>query len=296
MVRTYQSELVVDCRNTLGESCFWDPRDESLYWTDIEERTIYRRHSAKRIESFSLPERAGFILPRRQPGFVLGFPKRIVVAPPSLDSFETVCDVETSERWLRINDAAVDPFGGIVFGSYNEDPQQKPRPAIAGFHRVGPDGQLQTLLSGFRTCNGIAFCKDAATMYLTDSAEGTIRKFSFDQDFQTLTELPPLASPRVAPGKPDGSKIDCSDGCWNARVWGNCVVCIAPSGDVTARVEVPCKGPTCVAFGGPERNELYITTLRKNHTAAELASYPQVGGLFCARVDVAGRDQLLSHL
>ena len=29
-------DLVLDCKNEIGESCFWDPRDNQLWWTDIE--------------------------------------------------------------------------------------------------------------------------------------------------------------------------------------------------------------------------------------------------------------------
>ena len=296
MTRQFQAELVFDCRNEVGESCFWDPRDGALYWTDIESRIVFRRNAAGRIRSFDLPERAGFILPRRQSGFVLGFPKRIVVARQSLDAFETVCKVETDVPWTRTNDAAVDPLGGIVFGSCNEHPDRNERRATASFHRVGPDGGLQRLFSGFYTCNGIAFSIDGETMYLTDTNDGTIRRFQFKPGFEDLTELAPLANSDIADGKPDGSKVDSADCCWNARVWAHSVICITPEGEVAAHVAVPTKGPTCVAFGGSDLKDLYVTSLRKNHTEAEFAAEPEAGGLFMARVDVAGRDQLLCDL
>ncbi|MCY4542581.1 MAG: SMP-30/gluconolactonase/LRE family protein [Rhodobacteraceae bacterium] len=296
MTRRFQAELVVDCRNEVGESCFWDPRDGALYWTDIESRIIFRRSEAGAVRTFDLPDRAGFILPRRQSGFVLGFPKRIVVAPPTLDSFETVCTVETDIPWIRTNDAAVDPQGGIVFGSCNEHPDRDRRQATAGFHRVGPNGNLQRLFGGCFTCNGIAFSTDNETMYLTDTNEGTIRRFSFKRGFDRLEELEPLASPEVADGKPDGSKIDSADCCWNARVWAYNIACITPEGEVAANVSVPAKGPTCVAFGGSDLKDLYITSLRKSHTRDELSANPQAGGLYKARVDVSGRDQLMCRL
>ena len=30
------------CKNILGESCFWDPRINSLIWTDIEGKKIWK--------------------------------------------------------------------------------------------------------------------------------------------------------------------------------------------------------------------------------------------------------------
>ena len=34
-------DLVLDCKNEIGESCFWDPRDNQLWWTDIKGKKIW---------------------------------------------------------------------------------------------------------------------------------------------------------------------------------------------------------------------------------------------------------------
>jgi L-arabinonolactonase len=36
-----KASCILDCRNSLGESCFFDPRDGCLWWTDIEESRIF---------------------------------------------------------------------------------------------------------------------------------------------------------------------------------------------------------------------------------------------------------------
>lgn len=151
----------VDCRNTLGEGCAWDPRDGSLYWTDIQECRILRLGSDGASTTFELPERAAFILPRRGSGFVIGFASRIAVADASLSTFTTLAVIEPELPQTRVNDAAVDPSGGIVFGTFDE----RDRQPGASLYRIAPNGVLTCLLDGVTISNGIAFSPDGATLY-----------------------------------------------------------------------------------------------------------------------------------
>ena len=46
-----KASLVLKCKNTIGESCFWDPRDNQLWWTDIPEKI--RQNNSKKYGSAS---------------------------------------------------------------------------------------------------------------------------------------------------------------------------------------------------------------------------------------------------
>ena len=145
------------CKNILGESCFWDPRINSLIWTDIEGKKIWKLNEKNQSLDYNLPDRAGFILPRKKDGFIIGFPKHIAISNQDFSSFEKLCDVEINLKQTRINDAKVDPYGGIVFGTYNEDPDKINRKPIANLYRLAPDLSLTNLLSNITVSNGIAF-------------------------------------------------------------------------------------------------------------------------------------------
>lgn len=291
-----KARCLVDCKNTLGESCFWDPRDGCLWWTDIEERCAYRRNEDGTTTRFDLPDRAGFILPREKPGFVIGFPGHVALADRDLQIFTRLHDVETDLPQTRINDAAVDPFGGIVFGTFDETPDMAARRPIASVYRLAPDGALSLLFGGVIVSNGLAFSPGGDCMYFADTADGTIRRFRIGERFSSFDEIEPLAGPDVAPGMPDGATVDSEGNYWNARVWGGCVVRIAPDGSVTVKIDLPTKGPTCVTLGGRGLSDLYITTLRVRHSQSELDNAPEAGGIFCAPVDGAGLPQRLSVL
>ena len=239
----------VDCRNTLGEGCVVDPRDGAVYWTDIESRLIWRLGPDGATRSHPLPDRAGFILPRRDPGFVIGFADRIAVASADLTTFSTVCAVEADRPQTRVNDATPDPWGGIVFGTFDE----RDRAPVAALYRLSPDGTLRTLIEGVTIANGLAFSPAGDLLYFADTAEGTVRRFVVGPDFGSFEEVAPLCGPDIAPGRPDGAVVDAAGHYWNARVWGGAVARITPEGRLDRLVEVPAAGPTCVALrSGPK--------------------------------------------
>ena len=109
----------LECKNTIGESCFWDPRDNSLWWTDIQEKKIWCINENKKTKFFNIPDRAGFILPRKKEGFVIGFSNNISISNQNLTEFTKLFDIESDMNETRVNDAKVDPFGGIVFGTFS---------------------------------------------------------------------------------------------------------------------------------------------------------------------------------
>jgi len=274
-----KARCLVDCKNTLGESIFQDPRDGCLWWTDIEESCVWRLDQAGKTTRFDLPDRAGFILPTERQGFVIGFPNQVARADQNLQVFTPLHDVEPDIPQTRINDAAVDPFGGIVFGTFDETPDMEARRPIASVYRLAPDGSLSTLFGGVIVSNGLAFSPSGDLMHFADTADGTIRRFRLDQGFSSFDEIEPLAGPDIASGMPDGAEVDSEGNYWNARVWGGCVMRIAPDGSVTAKVDLPTKGPTCPRLGGDDLNTLYITTLRVRHTDEELDAAPEAGGI-----------------
>lgn len=288
-----EATCVVDCKNTLGEGCVWDPRDGAVYWTDIAESRIYRLGGDGAVTVFPLPERAGFILPRKQQGFVLGLATRIVTCDASFKTFTTIAVIEEDLPQTRVNDAAVDPFGGIVFGTFDE----RDRKPVAALYRCAPSGEITRLLSDITISNGIAFSPAGDLLYFADTADGPIRRFQpGSSGWNELREISPLAGLDVAAGRPDGAVVDSEGSYWNARVWGGCLVRISADGRVQETVKLPTKGPTCVTLGGKDGRTLFATTLRVMHTEEELEAAPLAGGLFSVRVTVPGVPQRLADI
>ena len=81
-------------------------------------------------------------------------------------------------------------------------------------------------------------------------------------------------------GRPDGLVID-REGClWSAHWLGWRITRYSPRGTVDLVLELPFATATCVAFGGPNLNDLYISTATKKLSTEDLQRSHDAGGLF----------------
>ncbi|RWA77944.1 MAG: SMP-30/gluconolactonase/LRE family protein [Mesorhizobium sp.] len=285
-MRLHQANTAFDCNNLLGEGCNWNALDNTLWWTDIEAKCVFRWDDHRKVAAVrQLPDRAAFVFPRLRGGFVLGFPKLVVISDPTFTNFTRVAEIEPHLSQTRVNDAVIDQYGGIVVGTYN----QESRDPVGGVYRIAPSGKVVTLFSGVAAANGLEFSPDGEIMYFTDTAEGTIRRFALAPHLSGITEIESLAGPNVGPGSPDGATVDNEGGYWSARLRGGCVVRIDRYGRLTDRVDMPTMAPTCVALGGQHLKTLFITSRRVRQSSDELVRFPESGNLFRVEVDQPGR-------
>jgi len=73
-------------------------------------------------------------------------------------------------------------------------------------------------------------------------------------------------------------------------LWGGAGLTVwdPATGQLLERVAIPAKNVSACTFGGPNRNQLYVTSARKELDEATLAAYPLTGGLFRIETDVDG--------
>jgi sugar lactone lactonase YvrE len=131
----------------------------------------------------------------------------------------------------------------------------------AYLHRVEPDGSFSTVRDKVGCANGSAFSPDGTVMYWADTLHSLVWAYDYDVDTgeqhgeRVFLDFDPL------PGKPDGACVD-ADGCyWIACVGGGAVARITPRGDVDRIVAIPVIRPTMPAFGGPNLDTLYVTSI-----------------------------------
>jgi L-arabinonolactonase len=63
----------------------------------------------------------------------------------------------------------------------------------------------------------------------------------------------------------------------------------APDGSLLQEITLPVSCPTKCAFGGPQLEDLFITTSRAALEEEEQARQPHAGGLFVVRPGARGR-------
>src|SRR5690242_7095720 len=101
-------------------------------------------------------------------------------------------------------------------------------------------------------------------MYLNDSGTGCLDAFRFDGPSGTISDrrtLVHIDQPGVAP---DGLTVDEEGGIWVALWNGAAVHRYAPDGSLLSAVQLPVRRPTSCAFGGPNRDTLFVTTARND--------------------------------
>ena len=144
--------------------------------------------------------------------------------------------------------------------------------------------------TGFQISNGLCFSPDSRYCYCADSARHLIYRYEFDAQSGKLGPRQVFAR---TPGDafPDGAAID-AEGCmWSAQ-WGTGqVVRYTPRGELDLMVSLPTRQPSCVAFGGADRDLQFVTSARVGLTPAQLAAEPTAGHLFIFRTTYAGLSE-----
>ncbi|MGJ9422192.1 SMP-30/gluconolactonase/LRE family protein [Aeromicrobium sp. CF3.5] len=141
----------------------------------------------------------------------------------------------------RVNDAVCDPAGRFWFGTMAYDNA----PGAGALHRLGPHGDVRTMLEDVTVPNGPAFVSDGSIMYLADSAAGTIYRILIGADGELGSAT---VFVQVPDGSPDGMIVD-EAGCLWFAVWGAGQVWrVDPTGAVLDVLDLPASQPTSVSL------------------------------------------------
>jgi sugar lactone lactonase YvrE len=189
---------------------------------------------------------------------------------------------------MTMNDGTVGPDGRFYAGSFNV----KDLGAADGcLYRVDQDGTVAMIETGLVLPNGMAFSPDGGTLYVTEMWVRLITAYDFDARSGALSRRRVLVTVPESEGYPDGLVVD-EEGClWSGHWQGFRITRYDPDGRKMRHADVPVPTATCMAFGGPDLDRLYITTAKKGLTAEQLTAYPSAGDLFMVRPGVRGRAE-----
>ena len=194
---------------------------------------------------------------------------QITALDPATGDVETVVDSWRGLRFNSPNDVVVRRDGSIWFTdpSYGHLQGFKPEPLVGDYvYRHDPrTGQTAPVADSFVKPNGLAFSPDHSVLYVTDSGANQeagsfypslphhIVAFDVSADHRHLSSERLFAV--TSPGFPDGIKVDSEGRVYASSFAG--VQVLTPQGDLIGEINLP--GAINFAFGGAERNTLYIT-------------------------------------
>lgn len=296
-------EVAVAEPDALGESPFWHPKEQRLYWVDIAGRRVRRWDPATgRAEHWQLAQEPGCIAPAASGGLVLALRDGIYRAPGWGGPLEPVVRFQHGEH-TRFNDGKADPSGRFWAGTYYEPKDARKADLYSVDCRPdnGNGGKpiVQLKAHNATTANGLAWSPDRHTVYWADTARHAIYAWDWDGSanvmrhhrvFRQFEPKPAGWQPGQGGygGRPDGAAVDAEGYYWCAMFEGGRLLRLSPAGEIAAEFELPVRCPTMPCFGGADGRTLYLTTARHHRPAEELQALPHSGCVLAARVDVPG--------
>jgi len=284
-------ELVAEQPCTVGEGPLWHPDEAALYWVDIPAGDLYRYDPSTEAHErvFTAEQAIGGYTIQRDGSLLLfeggGAIQRWEAGNGIVETLYAGLD---AERESRFNDVVADPAGRVFAGTMPTGDR------LGRLYRLDRDGSLTVVDDGHDIPNGMDFSRDRSTMYLAVSDDFVIYAYDYDEETGELTNRRPFVDTSDASGVPDGLTVDAADHVWCARWDDHAVDRYTPAGDHDRRIEVPPPKASSIAFGGPEYEDLYVTTAIGE--GADADDHPEAGSVYRVRVGVTGVSEYRSTI
>jgi sugar lactone lactonase YvrE len=261
-----------------AEGPVWSEAWGGLRWVDMLDGDVMSLGPDGSIQRRHVDDIAAIIRPRRGGGAILGIERGFALEHP--DGTITRLGDLWSGGDVRMNEGGCDPDGRFYCGTMAYDK----RPGGGSLYRLDPAGEVTVVLDGVTISNGLDWSPDNSVAYYIDTMTFEVSMFDYDTESgltgrRTFVEFDPDG------GGPDGLVVDSEGGIWVALFGGNAVHRYRTDGELDEVIEVEARQVTACTFGGPDLDQLYITTSREN---LEPDDDPLAGSLFIATPGVTG--------
>jgi gluconolactonase len=281
-----QANLTIAARTCLLEGPAFDG-DGNLFFSDIIGNQIYRMTPDGVLSIFRTDsgrtngntfDAQGRLISCEGAEFGIGGRRRLVRTDLNTGQIEVLSERYEGKKYNSPNDVVVDIDERIWFTDpfYGED-----RSALEldseSVYRIDTDGTVKCVLSQplIERPNGLAVTPDARVLYVIDShtrVGGNRKVWSFDMSLDGELSNQRLVFDFGRGRGGDGMRLDEHGNLWVAagilypRHAGETadvpagVYVITPAGDLLGHIPIPEDLCTNLAFGGPERKTLYVTS------------------------------------
>jgi len=261
----------------LGESPLWDHRNARLWWIDA---TAGRIHSSdaeggERAE-WRLDQPIGSI-GLAQEGLIVALSDGFYRFSPESGRVDPVSRPAMASE-TRLNDGKADRAGRFLAASMRTGEAV----GAGALFRLDADGAVETLETGIGIGNAICFSPAGDTLYFADSLDGLLRRYDYDPGKGRIGPRRDLVDCRDHGSGADGATVDADGRIWVALVLAQAVACYAPNGTLLRSIPVPLPYPSCPAFGGPNLDILYLTSIANSGNRL-VANHPDAGRITAIR-------------
>ncbi|MGY2064118.1 SMP-30/gluconolactonase/LRE family protein [Blastococcus sp. SYSU DS0619] len=260
-----------------AEGPVWSARWGGLRWVDMLAGDVLALDADGTVRREHVGDVAAAMRPRQGGGAVVAVERGFALL--DADGALRTLDPVWADRSIRMNDGGCDPDGRFWCGSMAYDQ----RPGAAALYRLDPDGTVSRVLGDLTISNGLDWSPDGSRAYYADTATHRIDVFDYDRDTGLTGRRPFVRFPDD--GNPDGLTVDSAGGVWVALYGSGTVHHYDADGHCDAVVEIPTAQVTACTLGGPELDQLFVTTSREGLGPDD---DPLAGSLFRVPVAVPG--------
>lgn len=239
-----------------GEGLVWDDSRDRLYFVDCAAKALHWLDgSSTEPETLPMPSLATCVIPTEDGSLIAVLDDGLHLVNPDSGAIELI-SAYPEALGGRCNDACADLDGNLITGRLNL------KPVGGSSWQFSRAGEWRLLDDDIHNTNGPAavVLGGQPTLIIGDTAA---HYFAYDYDAETAKVGPRRVFGDVTDlnGSPDGSTVDTEGGLWCALVAGGSQVVRFTADGLDRSVALPCLNPTDVAFGGPTRDRLYVTSI-----------------------------------
>lgn len=266
------ADLLLDIGSVAADFAFWDPSNQILYWVDRSSNQISMYDPVlNRTKTRQFNHSIGIVMPRYQYNDSIILTSGNYVATYNFTTEEEQIltyltnQTLTNETLTSFTDGRCDPGGGLWLGAADGD--------------LIPDGVLyrmdplnvtvSAMLHNITTPGGMAWSRDRKSFFFIDSKNSRVNAYTYaagtDLVFQRVAFVVP---PQF--GTLSGMTVDITDSLWVAIIGppaqnSTGKVCRYDPflGQLQETIQLPVSQVTSCVFGGPNLDQLYITTRQK---------------------------------
>nr|XP_046478757.1 regucalcin-like [Neodiprion pinetum] len=265
----------------LGEGPYWDHVAQVLYYVNVLESTIFKYEPSTEkftqvIVDKDKKSSVSFVIPVEgiKDKFVIGYGNKLALLTwNGISTYPTNLEILISLNEATdtvFNDGKVDARGrlwtGTVFPGVITGSQER-RGELYSMN--SQEKCVTSHATGIGISNGLAWSTDHKIFYYIDSLNNTVDAFDYNINSGELSNR------RIAfdfvknnlKGFPDGMTIDVENKLWVAAFNGSAVHQVDPeTGSLLQSVKFPTSQITSAAWGGPNLDELYVTSASHSET------------------------------
>lgn len=244
---------------TLAESPVWDERLERLFWVDITPGQLHSFTPATGLhESWDFHEKISCIGLCENTCLLVAGISGIWKFSPDDGKKVLWMRFPAQPVGMRPNDGKVGPDGAFWVGTMQD---QNSRGPLGKLFRFTAEGNVQCILHGLVTPNGLAWSPDGEYLYLAETRSLTVTRWSFDLSTGRIHSPILFIRLSTSQGKPDGACIDEHGNYWVCGIYSGNVYVYSQDGILLDYVSVGSRMVTMPCFGGHALNTLYVTSL-----------------------------------